>query len=515
MPGNLKERKKSLSSSSLSSSGSSSDSLSSDAAEKERDLDRSRHVKWKNGKGSRKVSSAKARPNAKDDTLHVRQLQGRSVMDRYSLSPGRKGMSSLSASTISLAESEVDYLKDALRGSYSLDELRIPAHDLKILERMALRVQEEKEREKKAEQKHKEWLEEERELRIFQNAALERYRKQVAARWRQDADDIKKKKAQIESEYERKTQSIQRHLEEKEQHALSLLEEYHSRRRNELLQQRMMYLHRKLRLEAELSRRQEEELKRKREIIAESQKRIEKAEQMRIQMAEAHKQRLLELNREAMAGMLLRRCEVTTRAKEALETMRIQLLEREKTANENYAEMVRKRKAQLEQQSHELERRKEQVNRVRRELDKGFDAWREQVRRIQDTSLRRAKEVVDREKERRSRDTREAEEKRELEHRKNLKRLENEWILMEKQRREMLACKDRRSRTIREEKERQVHQARKVAHTTAKIRDTLRRSLSPDTFDKKARRVAVELRITRRPAGSARPQYAKSHILLG
>ena len=50
--------------------------------------------------------------------------------------------------------------------SYSLDELRIPAHDLKILERMALRVQEEKEREKKAEQKHKEWLEEERELRI-------------------------------------------------------------------------------------------------------------------------------------------------------------------------------------------------------------------------------------------------------------------------------------------------------------------------------------------------------------
>ena len=86
---------------------------------------------------------------------------------------------------------------------------------------------------------------------------------------------------------------------------------------------------------------------------------------------------------------------------------------------------------------------------------------------------------------------------------------------MEKQRREMLASKDRRSRTIREEKERQVHQARRVAHTTAKIRDTLRRSLSPDTFDKKARRVAVELRITRRPAASARPQYAKSHILLG
>ena len=67
MPGNLKERKKSLSSSSLSSSGSSSESLSSDDAEKERDLDRSRHVKWKNGKGIRKVSSAKGRPNVKDD----------------------------------------------------------------------------------------------------------------------------------------------------------------------------------------------------------------------------------------------------------------------------------------------------------------------------------------------------------------------------------------------------------------------------------------------------------------
>uniref|UniRef100_A0A0P4WF74 Uncharacterized protein n=1 Tax=Scylla olivacea TaxID=85551 RepID=A0A0P4WF74_SCYOL len=80
--------------------------------------------------------------------------------------------------------------------------------------------------------------------------------------------------------------------------------------------------------------------------------------------------------------------------------------------------------------------------------------------------------------------------------------------------RRCLDAKDTRSQELARERERQVARARSTAHTTAALRDNLKKKLAPETFDKVVARANLELRIENRPPATS-SMGTRSHIFLG
>jgi hypothetical protein len=60
----------------------------------------------------------------------------------------------------------------------------------------------------------------------------------------------------------------------------------------------------------------------------------------------------------------------------------------------NYHEIVARRNEQLCMQSEELKRRMQHVSTVRRQLNRGFEAWRRKVEDLQVANLERAQQAV-------------------------------------------------------------------------------------------------------------------------
>ncbi|CAG0918173.1 unnamed protein product [Notodromas monacha] len=481
----------------------------------------SKHVKWRRGKsavsrsrqmsGSSDSGSRPARPSSFP--------QSKNVYGKYNLSPRHsRPRSRLSGSVVSLADSEVDYLKDVLRGSYSLDELYIPSHDLRILERMALRVQMERERELKAEEKRQMWLSQEKLAKEERARQTEEYRRRVADQWRREQMQAAIRKMKIEEREAKLSEKIQQEVDERHQHAMEQVSKLRMSRDRRLRERSLEYVARKMRLESELRRREREEKENKLKKLEESERRIRMAQDCRRRAAELHQRRLAETHRMSREINQAKRSEVVKKTDTVLDSIRHRMFEREQIASRNYQEVVAKKNEHLKLQGEELRRKMLHVSTVRRQLDVGFEAWRKKIEELQASGLEKAQATVEHEMERRVREVRDAESRRKSGQSLNRKRIEVQEAEEEERRRQRLARKEKKADMLKQDKERAIQDSRLIANTTASLRDRLRRSISPDTFDKKAAKANAQLRFVGRPMTASlrqRPSGIKSHILLG
>ncbi|KAF4518761.1 hypothetical protein B566_EDAN006165 [Ephemera danica] len=78
-------------------------------------------------------------------------------------------------------------------------------------------------------------------------------------------------------------------------------------------------------------------------------------------------------------------------------------------------------------------------------------------------------------------------------------------------------AKEDKMRRLQQRREQAVHESRTQAYTTAELRDQIKRTMSPETFDRLVARSALEARVTasRTPLTGSPPSCTRSHILLG
>ncbi|KAK8389703.1 hypothetical protein O3P69_008999 [Scylla paramamosain] len=266
--------------------------------------------------------------------------------------------------------------------------------------------------------------------------------------------------------------------------------------------------------EAALRAREEAEERKRQHLIQmwEQQQRL--VEQRRREREEFFRRRVAEGNLAETEQQEARRQQVEARGEALLAAMRSNMEERLARAEANLRLLNEAREDTLCRQRDERERRAAAVRALHNQLEASMMQWRQHIltRQLEAMAAAEARQ----EQYLRSRANRIYAERnsRHIHHhhllQQVLAREEAELAMV----RRCLDAKDTRSQELARERERQVARARSTAHTTAALRDNLKKKLAPETFDKVVARANLELRIENRPPATS-SMGTRSHIFLG
>jgi hypothetical protein len=198
-------------------------------------------------------------------------------------------------------------------------------------------------------------------------------------------------------------------------------------------------------------------------------------------------------------------------SQQSLESLRNQIEEKEHRATMNYLSKLHLRNTMLSEGAGSRNMAIEKARRVHEDLLRGLEEWHKKVYDLHLAAQERASANYYTEMNRRR--ARVASERVLREERSTamLKRVRES----EERRREIVQAviesKEIKSAQVKAEKERRIHHSRLRAQHAAELRQNLREKLDPETFDRKAARVEIELRMLRKSPG----RYVKlttSHV---
>ncbi|XP_054266850.1 trichohyalin-like [Macrosteles quadrilineatus] len=191
-----------------------------------------------------------------------------------------------------------------------------------------------------------------------------------------------------------------------------------------------------------------------------------------------------------------------------------QCRERESRARERHIEIRQRRERSLKQMRAEQEERAAIVREMHRELERGLEAWQDQVMLLQWADHQRAEAVVQSQKEDRKMKVEVENKERQILHQQRLKKVREAEQKRQQSVRQEITAKEEKIRSLQRQRERELLEGRAQAQMTADLREHLRQTLSPETFDRKVARAALETRMSNRPI-SVSPSLLSSHIHLG
>jgi hypothetical protein len=191
------------------------------------------------------------------------------------------------------------------------------------------------------------------------------------------------------------------------------------------------------------------------------------------------------------------------KSRQSIEELRSQIMEKENRARKNYLNRIRSRDRALSEGSGSRQKAIEKAQAIHSDLLKGLEEWHKRVLELQIEAQKRAgiryNQEVNRRRLRVAND-RVLREERSSEMLKKVHELEAQRKDMLKS---MIETKADKSARVKADKEHRVAISRIRAQHAAELRQQLKEEIDPETFDRKAARVEMELRIMKRnpPSG--------------
>ncbi|XP_046388006.1 coiled-coil domain-containing protein 177 isoform X2 [Ischnura elegans] len=391
----------------------------------------------------------------------------------------------------------------------------VPERDRRILQFMALRREDQREREEMAHRHHLMW-EAEVEKRKQELAEEEkRWKEWVGEKRKRESEENTKRWEEVRKSLMASQQQLQESIEQREQRCIKAKAEMEQRRKMELEDKSLAEAHKAAIAQAARSQMAEEEMLWQQHIEEELQEKLKRAESTKTSRTEGVRRRVASANRAEELRHLERWRRLREEEEEELERIRLETKIREERAETAYRRISLEKEQMIKEQSLERNIKAERCQQLHKELEDGLMAWRTQVVLLQDAASERAQKEVTRRKEAKRQHIVEELNARRERHNILMSRIyaeeeaRNRWV------RESIRRKEERMKRLCEERGAAVGEARQRARATALLRDSLRRALSPDTFDRRAARVALEARMDPSRPPTASPTMNRSHIHLG
>ncbi|XP_015606807.1 trichohyalin [Cephus cinctus] len=430
----------------------------------------------------------------------------------------RKAMS-ISASTVT-SKSYVNNVLPSLSGKLwrkcsrgSIDGIHLSEHDRRILEMMAYKKQLERENEEFAYRVHLMWERELEEKRKHDDYEAQKWREYVMEKRKIESAECAKKLEDVEDVHRRNKKLLERNIAEKELRANRAKEILRQCKNIETEEKILLNYKRKAKVEFNQQQMEMETAMLQLNWDKQTRDKLKKAQESRTSSQELYRRRVASTNRLEEIRHQERLEQVNFETEVALRKLQEQCRKKEEHAELKYQALLTVRDRNMLQQSNLRDLRQQRVQAMHRQLEEGFAKWQMQVLQLQRQAVERA--MFKAVKEKLGRKERVAmENKSRLEHHNEIMK---KVMDMERAKTQCLKEATRRKEAkmgrLRRERENSLRESRTQAQTSASLREHVRRTLSPENFDRKVARTAL---ITRhvRPSTSS-PTMTRSHILLG
>jgi len=351
------------------------------------------------------------------------------------------------------------------RSEIDIDRLQISQQDLRILEILALRNNAEWERRQEQHRLRVQWEDEKRDREARREEIEKESRRQLTVKRRKETEDCQRRLLHARERFLKSQEHLRQLLKEKDDRKKELLQSIVRQKELLVLRHRENEERRRGAVEQAVTDLLTRDTQYREELRTQVEKKLALAETRRRQHELSRTLSLSEANRRDTD----------------------QHKQRVKKLEEIYEDHVQKIKRAIERklkQAKELGRDMEggsrhtstsvRVQQLKSELEAGLDLWRKQVLSVQSLSIMKAEERARRELE--SRRERLAEEMRSREERCQEKRREQQKETREKvaTARKKLERKEKKIAALLVEREQSIMRARKMAETSAKLREIIK-----------------------------------------
>ncbi|XP_052127762.1 trichohyalin isoform X2 [Frankliniella occidentalis] len=394
----------------------------------------------------------------------------------------------------------------------------VPEHDRRILESMAMKKQQERRDEEVAHRAHQLWERERRQRRQEEAERAAKWQASVNARRQWEAKENARRMEAVKRSLRLAQQRLRESIRLKEERVqLRVLEE--DVQRMVLQGERSKeYASRRLEVEEKLLHIQEGETRYRSILDEELRSRQAEADRRRQRATEQERLRAASANREWERCRLERASVLAVQAEESTRVLRASARERHQRAAANKGRIRRRRQQRALQASLERDAKHSDALAMHADLEHGLQLWRERCAALQEGAALRAQERAREHREHVRARLHRSNQKRRRHHRALHARVLAEEESRRRAQRLEIRDKDQRIRQLGRLKELAVQESREQAFATASLREELRRALSPETFDRKAARVQLEMRVSTGrvcPSSLSPIPTNRSHIHLG
>ncbi|XP_069668715.1 trichoplein keratin filament-binding protein-like isoform X2 [Periplaneta americana] len=399
--------------------------------------------------------------------------------------------------------------------SYSRrNNIRLSEHDCRILDSMAYKKDMQKSQDEFAHFAHQLWTKDREEREQQTSEQLARWRELVSEKRRLESIENSRKMEEMKQSLRQSQQQLEHRIHQKEKRASILCRAAMQRKMSEVEERSLYSAKRRSEVEAAHQQREMEAAMWQQALEEQQKLKLERAESTRMQHQETYRRRVASANRVEELRHQERWQQVQDETKAALEELRRVCQEREQRAQEKHRQMVEGRNKQLKGQSLERSIRFQQVHQLQDELDTGLKKWQDQVVSLQWQATEQAGAKATRHLESKRQKVETENRARWLHHTHLMNRISRQDEARICNIREIIRQKEAKMERMAQERDVTIRESRLNAQTTADLREHIRRTLSPETFDRKVARVALEMRVTGRPP-TASPPMTRSNIFLG
>ncbi|XP_022208064.2 coiled-coil domain-containing protein 177 isoform X2 [Nilaparvata lugens] len=284
---------------------------------------------------------------------------------------------------------------------------------------------------------------------------------------------------------------------------------------NSILEQKMFEMRKKAMVDANLKQKELDTAIYQQKLQQELQEKLERAEAVREKERTFSHRRVASANRvedlrhqENMYGLNAEKDLI-------LEQKWREIQEKDERARQNYLEMLKHKERHIKENSMDREFRFEMVREMQREMERDFEQWQDKVLLLQCSAIQRANSSANLQLESKRLQVECENAHRQLEHAHRIQRVKEEELIKMHHNEKAVESKDQKINYLQRRRQNTMLEKKTQAHITANLRDKLRRTLSPETFDRKVARADMELRIGQRPISASPTMTTESHIKLG
>ncbi|XP_063219055.1 coiled-coil domain-containing protein 177-like isoform X2 [Bacillus rossius redtenbacheri] len=394
------------------------------------------------------------------------------------------------------------------------DDLCLSEHDRRILESMAMKKEIERESNELAHQAHLLW-EQDREAREqLMNEQAAYWKEYVAEKRQLQNMENAHRWEEMKRSLRHSQQILEANIREKEQRAAKLKKSVEQKKLMEASERHQQAAKRRAEVEAAQQKLEIETAIWQQSLDEKQRVKLERAESARNQNRESFRRRVASANRVEELRHQEKWAEMKAETEATLRELKHLCQMRDRHAQQRYALLVQDRDRQLKEQSLERSLKFQQVHKLHKELDKGLKLWQDQVSVLHWESIHKAKHKAMEQIEMKRTQLELENKAREKHHKQLMDRICKEEEARICYIRELISHKEARMKHLASERDLAIQESRLQAQTTADLREHLRCTLSPETFDRKVAHVALEMRLSGRPP-SASPTMTMSHIYLG
>ncbi|KAI5755008.1 hypothetical protein M8J77_013359 [Diaphorina citri] len=390
----------------------------------------------------------------------------------------------------------------------------ISLQDRRILESLALKKRGEMENERRAYEAHKLWEEDRKSMDRKQEQKQKEWKCYVEKKRKLENSVNTMRMEEVKENLRQAQTLLEARLEERDKRIRDVINQTEHKKILDSFEKKENYDKKRFLVEANHLQRELERIMQYEECEHALTEKLKKAEKLR-------ERGLRNFHKKVASANKLEELRHQERMEELLEEDKFlrsqkikELHEREDRVIQRYMDQVRQKLQAIKRNSMDRELKSQQAKQTVRELEEGLETWQDHVMLMQWDALRRS----------------EANAQLLLANRRLRVECENKERMLQHSRRyrerkvdearklrgiiDEIRNKEDKIKRLQRTREREVTECRLRAHSAAELREQIRNTLTPETFDRKVSRVNMELRVSSRPP-SASPTLMRSHIRLG